>query len=337
MSEPTPISVPCNGRLNTADPESALPLGTLVQATDTAHRWIGPRNGRTRGAYAGDKAAIARSVYELDAVDDYFLFYYNSQQMVLGLEWTLDLVVEPTGVGSTSGTIFAMGNAATHTDIHVRFLGSGSGPSDERKIRATVQSSSSSAASGSAVTVTDSTQRTLASAGTPATDPLLIYQIRLVRNGADLSLKVNGTETTGTGLSTTVGHNFVGDGFYLGTHMTNANTYLGGWIYKGMLRSGVFNDLSDAWIDTPHTRSPCVLWATTGGQPQVWAGGSSGFVQELSRFKHYGSAVANPGTDTLSSWPFQATINGIGNYTDKHGQQFNLVCANGRLWWERAT
>ncbi len=336
MSEFTPVSLPVTGPLNTADPESNRSAGTLVQATDTHHRYLGPRPGRSRAASAQGVAVVGRSVIEFDGVDDAVLFRYLAEQMTLGLEWTLDVLFEPTAVGSTSGTICAL-SAAAHTDIWLYLDGSGAAGSNPRNVVCTVRASDTSGASGAAVTVRDTTQRTLVAAGTPAADYTKIVHARVVRNAAALSLKVNGTETTGTGLSSTVGHAYAGDGVSMGYYSASAaNNYFGGWIYKVLLRSGQWTNLRDAWMDHIHAKASHVLLAATGGLYQDWvSGGNIG--AENSRFRNFGSVTGSPGTDSLTSMPFLFPVQGIGNYTDRAGRVWNVVPTNGRVFTQRAT
>ena len=281
-------------------------------------------------------AIVGRTVIEFDATNDYVLYRYLAEQMTLPLEWTLDVLFEPTAVGTTSGTICAL-NGAAHTDIWLYLDGSASGGTNPRNVVCTVQASNTGGSSGAAVTVRDTTQRTLSSAGTPVVDPVKIYHVRVVRNGAALSLKVNGTETTGTGLSTTVGHAYAGDGISVGGLSSSlANNYYGGWIYKVLLRSGQWTNLKDGWIDMVHTKANPVLLNSTGGLYQQWVGsGSMG--QETSRFRNFGSVVGSPTTDNLTASPFLYPVQAINTYTDKNGRVWNLVMVNGRMFYQRAT
>lgn len=336
MGQLVPVPIPVTGDLNTSDPESNRPAGTLVQATDTHHRYLGPRPGRSRATSAQGVSIVGRTVIEFDGVDDYVLYRYLVEQMVLPLEWTLDVLFEPTAVGSGSGTLVSL-SAAAHTDIWLRLDGSAAGGSLPRTVVATVQGSTTSGASGSAVTVRNTTQRTLSSIGTHAVDPALIYHARLVRNGAALSLKVNGTETTGTGLSTTVGHAYAGDGLSVGGYSASlATNYYGGWIYKVLLRSGQWTNLRDGWVDMIHSKSNPVLLSSNGGLYQQWVGSGS-FGQETSRFRNFGSVVGGPATDNLTASPFLYPIQMIKTYTDRSGRVWNMVVVNGRTFYQRAT
>lgn len=340
MGTPVPLPIPVSGPLDTTNPQSSVPEGTLIQATDVAHRWMGPREGHSTwnsvGAVSGAITNLPRAIYELDGTDDYWLHPYLAEQMEVGLQWTLDAVIEPKAVGSTSGTIFSMGDS-THTDIHLRLLGTGSG-GDERKVRVTVHASTSGGASGSAISVTGTEQLALASAGTPLGDFSKLHHIRVTRNGTALSLKVNGTEATGTGVNPAVGHTYVGDGFYVGTHSTAANNYLGGWVHKVVLRAGVFTDIRDGWFECVHPKHPSVLFCTPGHVPWHWAGGSTGLVAELSRFRNAGVTGGTPSTDNVSlPGPWAFPMQGISKMTTREGVIYNVVVCAGTLFYQRAT
>lgn len=335
MPAPTPFGIPVDGPLDTANPESNRQTGTLVSAIDCAHTAIGPRPGRSRSATAQGLTGVGRLVYEFDGVDDYVLFPYNPGQMVLGLEWTLDLLFEPKAVGADSGTLFLMGNG-THQDIWIYLDGSGGAGTDQRTVVAKARASTSGGGSGNQGMIRDTTQRTLASAGTPAVDPTLMIHVRFIRSSGETFLYVNGVLTTSGGsVSGTVGHAYVGNGIYLGSKYADAGDFYGGWVYKAMLRNGVFTNLADGWVDTPHTKVPNVLFYATGGPASLWVGATSP-AQELSRYRNYGIVTGSPPSDTITKSPFMFPVQGMATYTDRMGRVWNAVVTNGRLFYERA-
>lgn len=342
MGDPVRLPLPVRGELNTTDPTSAMPAGSLIEATDLSHRALGPRPGRSRSATAQGLTGIGRSVYEFDGVDDFLLFNYTAEQMVLGVEWTLDILFEPSAVGVDSGTLFVLGTSA-HRDIWVYLDGSGAAGANPRTVRAQVSPSTVGVSSGTTASVQNTTQRTLASIGNPATDPTLIYHARLVRsmvnnNAADtvVTLYVNGASSQAN-LSTSMGHAYgTSGGIYLGSKYNDAGDFYGGWIYKTLLRNGVFTDLQDGWQGITPTLCKNVLFCASGGPASQWVGSTS-CADELSRFRNYGAEFGTPLTDSLTAWPGVFPVNAIEHYTDQTGRNFNLVEAGGRLFWERVT
>lgn len=341
MPEPVAFPIPVRGALDTKDPESALPTGTLIDATDLAHRHIGPRPGRSVAGTVNGLSQPARTMLTFGGVDTYILYPYLAEQHVMGLGWSIDLVFEFTGLSSSPMAIYCHGSTANN-DILITLLGSGSAAGDQRKVRAIVSASTASAIS-TTTTLTGTTQLTQSGGASPAVTPTVIHHVRLVRNAGSLYLYVNGAlEASDTStISSTVGN--AGPGSDAGTALgrnsaSAANTYFTGWIYKALVRNGIHQDLSDGFLDTCHASDPVVLLYANGGinlffmtTEAINAG------QEMSRFRNYGTVNGTEAYDSAANGFPSRPIQSIMHYTDRYGRLINLVECNGRIFYDRAT
>jgi hypothetical protein len=338
MAENAPTFIPVKGRLDTVLPESASEMGTLRDATDLDHLNWGPRPGRSNVAsISSGNDAKPRFYYGMDGVDDYLLFPYLAEQMVWGLSWTIDLEFQFTGLSSSPMGIFCRGNGTTN-DVFISLLGSGSAAGDRRKVRAIVNASTSGGAFSTTTTLTGTTQLAQGSVSIAAT-PTDIYTIKLVRNVGALYLYVNGTlEASDTStLSTTVGNEYSPSGFEVGRNTSSAaNSYYTGWVFKAMCRSGVHTDVTDIYMDSCHASAPVVLFQSGCGPVAFWVESGSAVIEQ-SRFRNYGTVGGAPSSDSILTWPASFPVQAINSMTDRYGRVWNLVMANGRFYYERAT
>ena len=341
MGQTVPLPLSVRGALDTADPESASAPGTLRDATDLAHRWWGPRPGRSTAATIIGLGQPTRNVYTFNGADTYITYPYIAEQYVMGLSWTIDILFEFTALASGVNTILSRGDG-TNNDIQIGILGSASAAGDQRKVRVVVSASTSSAIS-TTTTLTGTTQLGLSANATPAADTTYLQHIRVVRNVGSLYLYVNGTlEASDTStLSTTVGNAGPGssDGWVLGRNSPSAaNTYLSGWIYKMLCRPGSYQTLTDGWLDVCHSTADPVVIHAPGGVHTFFLtqNEATDAGEEMSRFRNFGTMAGTGSIVTLTGWPTASPIQGFGYYTDRYGRVINIAEVSGRIFQHRA-
>ena len=338
MAQLVPVVFPVNGPLNTTDPMTNRPPGTLVEATDAALRWLGPRRGMTQKTW----------VYQANSGTNYPdpevpIFDGNNghgtctmrakRQFNLPTQWTLDTVIRPSGVSHSSDVnllIFQWDlNGIEAIGLYIK--GGGAPSNAQRKLYAVVTPTSSAGVGGSAVTLTGTTQ---ISVGTAIENT---HHVRLVRDGASLVLTCDGvTEASSSSLSASQRHEAgtavsVACHAYLAGTSTGGNHLYAGRIYRTLLRTGAATDTTKGLRDFSFPSSQAVRFAQYGYD-------SVGSDLEFSPFRNAisWSGMTSSNVSEAAPW-FQPGVQGGVYHTDVRGQSWNVVVAGGSIFWRRAT
>lgn len=325
------VELPVSGRLDTANPSTSRPPGSLVEAIETAHLWWGPRPGFTQQTWPTRSA----TGYVLDGTNDYFDLYMRSQQQFnLPTKWTLDVVFRPTEVTHSSDTyvpIFQWYLSGVAT-IGIYLVAGGSLSGDQRKVRALVTPTSSPGVAGTSLDITGGTQ---VSVGTAVEN---VHHVRLTRDGDTLALRVdNVADATSTGLvaaqrheaavaASTVCHAYLGfaSGLALG-----ANHLFKGRIHTAVLRAGVVG------TDATKGLRP-FAFSRAAGIRLAYFGNMNGGNNDQSLFGN--DFTTKPATTEAESngRPYWLEpIQGGAHFVDAFGKPWNAVMTGGALLFRR--
>ena len=189
MATRLPLDLTVRGPLNTSDPKSDRPPGTLLEAQDLAHRWWGPRRGRKTVAWP--IGSESRQVTPGRAAINFTSGDFVTGQIVdyaqdIKDSFTLDIVLRlrqaPAGseeifqwrTASAADLIVRLHSSATYGRVQVFFNGISGGAH----------------LTGSAILANG------------ISDDTKIAHIRVVRDGTSAYLYVNGVlDDSATGLS----------------------------------------------------------------------------------------------------------------------------------------
>lgn len=334
-----PVRIDPTGKLDATNPASGLPAGTLIEAVDTASRWLGPRRGSLAYTHARTYPTSARRPWAasmaFDGNNDYTSDVMDvDTQRDMGTRWTLDVGFDPYdfSLGAyTEAQICGFRIDNTIWAVRVYLLGPGSG-GNTRKIKVSVTPTSSRGVAGTTVSITGATQITLE----PAVGKIFghyRHDVRVVRDGANLYLYVDGVlDASATTLSATQPHQGTagqsGKWFICNDTPLGSNDLFRGEVYWFTIRDGVYQtnikrnrtDLSHPWAKDVRLHVVC---SSSHGSAQG---------NDHSRFGRH-DLPAPTGNTIL--YPFLGRVQGLGHFTDREGRGWNVALVGGVLYWLR--
>lgn len=327
-----PISLSVAGRLDTANPRTNRPDSTLVEATDLAHRFWGPRRRLTQRTWA---YKIPSASYPNPQT---WIFDGNNSQVTgamrtreqfnLPTAWTVDLIIRPSGVSHSADVnlpILRWDFGASLYAFEVGIKGGGASAGSQRAIYATVTPTSSAGVAGTTRTLTGTTQQ---SVGTALKNT---HHIHLVRDGATATLSVDGVqEAQATNVSATQRHESSTGVTGSVSALLAAGTGGGNHLYAGrilaaVVRVGAFTDPLTSFRDLAAMRHSCTRFAVYG----VSTRDHSLYDTPLTASSTTQENVTEP-----SPW-FSPAIQAGAYYVDIFGTAWNAVLIHGTLTWRR--
>lgn len=327
------IELSVSGKLDTANPSTNRAPGTLLEATDVAPLWWGPRNGFTQQTWLQTTGFF---VWLFDGTSDLIDYKMRSQQQFnLATKWTLDVVFRANTIGHSADAtvpIFQWDLNGIEA-IGLYILAGGSAAGDQRKIRAIVTPTSSPAVAGTPATLTGTTQVIV------GTSMQSTHHARLVRDGANLTLTVdNMAEASSSSFSavqrheaaviaSTVCHAYVGTARGLAT---GGNHLFSGRICSAILRAYAASDATKGMRDPSFVRTQATRFALCG-----YRTGRAGN-QEQSLFG--GDFATNPASfsgESLASPWFLTRVQGGTYFRDIYGHTWDSVMKGGLVYSRR--
>lgn len=331
------INLPVRGPLDTADPISDRPPGTLVEAIDLSPRYWGPRVGSlafTR-IWEGPGTASLYDYITLKGTNNARGLgrSYEPQFRDLGTTFTLDLwfrIEEWTYAASAVEVGIYEFSCSGIGDISVGVYGGTQG-GNELKLKVGITTSASRSSPASTVTITGTTAL---STGTTELDK---HHVRVVREGATATVFLNGAQdgqTTSLSATNPINSGFNSPGnVILGISSTSDLSFYGR-IFGAVLRDGAF-DTHPIEKVMPHDP-----WARTVRHyilgRDVTFGGEHHFF-DAGRFAVHPRLIYNSGSDysvTSSNdngFPAPAVVQGMRTWTSRYNRTVTSVMAGGAL------
>lgn len=325
------LQVPVFGPLDTANPVSSRLTGTLIEARDVAHRWIGPRAGpkafatpRTL-ADTTTRPGVLRNPLILDGDTGRITGpLQTAEQRDLGSKWTFDVSFLPaTAQSATAATVSVAewNHTAAATTVRLLLVLSGGGATGT--LRAIFNTPAG------AVSVTGTTVLTFADG--------LQHHVRVTREGTTGTIYLDGAQevvNSSLGSSSPLAAGDDGGYWVIGaTTPLSASELYAGRVYRMTMRSGVFSDAANDILELADPRAPNVRLHTA-----ATTGHLSTFVADFSRFGAHGvpaGGVSQAGAATILGLPMRAPVQGMSHFTDLEGRSWNAVMVGGVLYWQR--
>lgn len=329
------IPLDTRARLDSANPPTDRPPGTLVTALDVGSRWWGPRLGgksfsNPHNMPSGDEPR-GQSVTTFDGAGAYVTGAFQSpEQRDLGTRWTLDIVFSADSVNHATfdeAIIFkwTTKTSATAIDaITVGIRGTSAGGS-ERTIRATITPTSSPDVAGTTKTLDSTTQLTV------GTDEQDRHHIRLVRDARTARLYVNGaSEATAGGMSKSNGH--VGSADVGQWELSSgAAPNFKGIVYYATLRDGVYGNPERGYPMPVFPRADAFRVAIDG-----MAQGTA-TVPDHSLYRAHGTPLNVGATSAPDQHPYPTPVQGMASFTDIKGRAWNVVVCGGMVYYRKVS
>jgi hypothetical protein len=198
-------------------------------------------------------------------------------------------------------------------------------------MRATIVSTSTPGVASTTATLTGTTVFTVGSTVQKT------LHTRIVRNGASITMSVNGvTEASTASFSATERHEMAtaattaGHAYIAGTNVGGNHLYAGR-VLSIVLRAGAATDVTKGLRGFAFTRHPNVHFALAG-----YMTADVSVMQDLSSYHGqivWSSLVPASVTDA-ASW-YQTPVQGGSWFRDYRGRVWNVVVAGGTTWWRR--
>lgn len=334
MGSPQFPVLPVDARLDTSKPSSDIQQGELVDASDCAHLWWGPRRA---SAHAGIPSSGGLQALTMTGAENYVFntswisASRGSQQSVIDptAPFTVDLVLLRTAGALLADPvpIFRLGMRTTpsaNSLFQITYRGDAAGV-DLGKIRVIMGNSSP-------VTIDHTAAMT-----THALNPGLYRDhIRLVSEGTSLTtVYLNGTAVVST--STWAASESGGGPMYLGT--AAAATSFIGRVYSITIRDGADHNLVDAGRACFFPKAENVRFAYIGSTAADLAANPCR-IRDVSRWRAIGTpviAATASGTALVPKDLPALPVNGMGVFTSKQGQTFNAVSRGGEVYFVRVS
>ena len=332
------IALNPRGQLDTANPPTDRPPGTLVEATDVHLQHLGPRGGAMALSWPHGATAYPTAAPRLITFDSSYDLTITGaldykEQASLGTQWTFDMLLRVTS------------EAANHYDLFTWVCGTS--PSLVRGILLTMQGTDDGAAARKLV-VTTATAPT--AGGTVTTYTLTsatalvvgaadenIYHVRVVRDGAGLYLYLNGVldNSIATLTAENPSQNAGSDNTAYWSMCSGGNNFPG-QIYYVTMRTGAYRTVPMSAVMPRHTLfRNCKLAIIPSLMSSSATLQANQYIPDYSRFEAHGMVVdgfASVATTASSSGLIGTPVQGIGHYTGVDGIASNSVMVGGRLY-----
>lgn len=306
-----PTNIPTNlnvrGPLDTSNPKAGAAPGTLLEATDVAHRWWGPRQGHKMLTWPLEQnygspgqgfnlATFASGIYLTGQI--------MSSDHDFKDDFTLDFTILPTATPS-NGQVVAEWRIGTAADLELRWHASTSG-----LLQVFLNS-------------TEFLTSTTACAHT-GTDELDIIQYRVVRAGTNAYLYVNGQlEDTATGLASSKI-----------VFPTSANQR-GGWRIGGTGGGLDLKILTFVFRRNPYNQAPQLASHYNPRAPDVVLaldGSVTGsYMRDLSAWGSHGLFTGSPASAIYVDTPHIRPAQGFSAFDGRRGFRYDAVMCGGQL------
>lgn len=328
--------------LDTANPPTARPAGVLIEAQNLGSRWWGPRTPNRADTWLGRRITTGGR-------QSRFLTFNGSTQYAggnlyadavrdLGTTWTVDVWFGladtdeslPTLAAHVRLNVFSWyavaGVGTTDASIYIYLGGPNGSPADLRKITARINTTSARGTTANAYTV-QSTSQVPVNTGSWADNYSKITHVRLVRNGSDLRLYVNGVlEATTTVHETQPHQGDIGD---LGGYTLADSAAFKGIIPRVVVRTSAYIGPvidSNMFGQCPHADDVrlCVGAIDLGLAGDILRDSSNNHLH----------AKFTPTVATTSApcrLPGSTPVQGIGNYVNRTGKECTVAMIGGSL------
>lgn len=326
MATRIPIILDTQEELNTADPQTNRPSGTLVAAPDVHHHYWGPRVGTKAYTHALESSGSAMGYdYITMTGGSATASSYNPQWRDWGTKWTLDLFFklrEYAYAGTTPIGIFEY-QINSVSCLRIRILTT---VADQGKIEVLV---TPTGVVGGTITTT-------------AIDPLAgsvpHVHLTVVRDGESITVYDQGV-SIGTG-STSTTRGFTGTGTQTGDltlafNPTGTNIYFDGNIYAAVWRVGVFNTLPFENYPPSDCRDMSIRSYLLGADLSYGANAHSYW--DLGPYQHHALLSGTSGVQfTTTAGPdnrnYFAPVQGFGTATTRDGKVMTTVIVGGYVY-----
>lgn len=333
MSVIVPIRLPVRGQLDTANPVTDRPPGTLVRARDLHARYWGPRAGPkafTRVWEGPGTASLYDAITVTGATTDAIGRSYEDQFRNLGLQFTLDLWLQYPSAAYSAGSDrvgvceFVIGTSGGSLAVNLF----GESHSDHERIEVITATTDGGVTPDAAVTVTATTRLSI---GSGQTDKA---HVRFVRNGASGTLLLNGVSVGSTsalhathGIGAAAGN---AGAMYL--HSSGSgNTTFRGRILAAALRDGAFSSapVEASLPCAPRARNVHFYYLgrsyALGGADHYFDAGPFGAHARIIG-SNYTLAASND-----NAFPAPSPIQGMRSFTTRTGRSATAVVSGGVL------
>lgn len=347
MAERVAVQLPINGELDTANPVTDRPPGTLVEARDVSPRWWGPREGSLAFTRIGEGPGTAMLYNYFDFTQSalpngsYLKSNFNEDaHRDLGTAFTLDLTFRVTNLtyASSKDCIGLYHFNSDGGDVSL-WIGSSAAPDSEAgKIRCAIRTSSARGTPDTAVTFVSSSA---ISTGTTQEEN---QHVRVVRNGATATMYLNGVSVGSTSslvatqgiygdYGTAAAISFGFTNYVTGSYSTEYP--LKGRLYAAVMRDGAYSTAPIEFLPPTSCRARNVHHYFLGRQ---FSNGTNDHGIDLSRYgAHPRIAVIGSGggysivAANSSAPPAFGMTQGIGTWTTKRGKTVAAVMVGGQL------
>jgi len=340
----SPVVLSVDGPLDTANPATNRAPGTLLEAVDTAHRWIGPRGGMKAWTWPGRGSTAnfpivgsGLSVATFDGTNTYATGELVREQADLGAAWTLDVCFHATANQAIAGSVpvFRWRLDATIYAIEVGYYGTGN--ANAGKVYAVVKTTSSAGVVGHTYTLVSAATVTFSSSLVSGGKMVRCF-VRLTRDGTTLSMTTSTDFTAVTNTSLSLNEPHVGTATDQGAWFMASNSPLGanslfkGYLLTAVLRSGAFTSTAIQTVEHIFPRAPNVIFHAQGAVGVS----DTATVREFSRFGSHGAFNAIGAIPTDRHYPYAKPVQMMGAYTDLAGVPTSAVMVGGALVFQRA-
>lgn len=245
MGQMRPFALPIDGELDTNNPITDRPPGTLVVARDCESHFFGPRKGSLAPTRTWEEpgTAIFYDSVTMTSDDTYWhVGGYEDQQRDLGTQLTMDIWFRITDFAYNSGTILLYSFLNTGGQV---MIGIDSAANTRRLYTGFISSS----ARGTPNTTFTMVGTTLVTAGSTQAHR---HHVRCIRDGSQWSVYLDGladaaTSSSGTIVATERIEGVINGAFGLGIGGQNTGTILPGTeaklkgiVYAALLRDGAY-------------------------------------------------------------------------------------------------
>ncbi len=335
MAVPVFLNFPQSGPLDTTNPISDRPVGTLVEAANLASRWIGPRLGALSIAQARNTSVSAAAPRP---VDDYYRFtgaaderlFRNmvlQQQYLLPRSWTVDIVFAPEiMVGNSLVSIFSWTSPSGDNDIIAKYHTQGSGTPRVMQIEVNTQGG----ASGENVML--GTQPIIpGSVGAESQN-----HIRIIRLRERLGFFVNGVLDQ----EIAIVDNYHGGGSAVWQIAGGLGVpRFTGIVHRVIVRQGGILSGVEGYSDYMFPMNDDIRLCVYGGRQikESVAGTPVYHTRDYSRFGSDGKIDGTPDIiPALAEPPLRQAVQLITTFTDQRARRWNIYMVGGTLFWESA-
>lgn len=338
MSAKQYVNLPVSGPLNTNDPSTAVPPGTLRKAIDTRHVGWGNRMGGRQQTWTGriPSSGISANVpgacpdFSFDGTNTYVKGTLPVEQKNLGNRWTLDIAIHAFAARSTANAVqaFKWNIDGSITAIEVGHYGSSH--ANANKGYAIVKTTSSAGVVAGTYTLVGGTVPFAAQSSLVTGGTVIRYFMRLIRDGTTLTLLdstgATATDTTLLATEPHLGGSSVGNWYYGRDTGLGASTTFNGLVLRVLLRDVASAAIAPQAIEHIFPRSPSVRFFGTSALL------TSANVADQSSFGSHG-VVSSAGAVTAYDrhYPIAKTVQGVGSFTDSNGQSLSAAMVGGLL------